>query len=129
MRAWLEDRDRSGRATASGKQGEPDTALNQLSRIQDSSIRQDDARFQRQKERFAHFLQGGQVRVIQDSTQAQGLGRDAGHHRCYIPRPRSPRAEGERVGAAARRLGTLQPRTTLFLGCTDGLGGGKTGPA
>lgn len=34
---------------ASEKQGEPDTALNQLSRIQDSSIRQDDARFQRQK--------------------------------------------------------------------------------
>lgn len=55
------DRDRSGRVAASGRQGEPDTALNQLSQIQDSDVRQDEAQFQRQEEPFAYCLQGGQV--------------------------------------------------------------------
>lgn len=57
---WVEgDRDPSCRVAASEKQGEPDTALNQLSRIQDSDIRQDDSRFhQRQKERVCIYPAG-----------------------------------------------------------------------
>lgn len=40
---------------ASEKQGEPDTALNQLSRIQDSDIRQDDSRFHQRQENGLHI--------------------------------------------------------------------------
>lgn len=52
----LEGRDQSGIVAASEKQGEPDTALNQLSRIQDSDIRQDDSRFHQRQENGCTFL-------------------------------------------------------------------------
>lgn len=79
--AVVEDRDRSGRVAASEKQGEPNTALNQLSRIQDSDIRQDDSRFHQRQKNGLHILSAsavtGQVGVLQDCIQGS-QGRSGG---------------------------------------------------
>jgi hypothetical protein len=68
---------------ASEKQGEPDTALNQLSRIQDSDVRQDDVGFQRQRSQ-----QGSEKAAVQKCMQPGvelGL---LGISLCCIPKPR-----------------------------------------
>lgn len=82
---------------ASEKQGEPDTALNQLSRIQDSDIRQDDSRFHQRQENGLHIisLQGGQVAVIQDCSQGSQL-----ESRCWAPSLLHPEAAASQLTAS-----------------------------
>lgn len=82
-----------GRVVASEKQGEPDTALNQLSRIQDSGIRQDDARFQRQKRTG---------KTVWTFPTRQRKGSDTGLHAARV-----------RIGVAWWHLAVLHPEAAV----------------